>query len=211
LSRLSLAVILAVLLFSCQALAQTSPIAPNGIEYVGDADTFSSGQTYNISFSIFYNGAPLKSEGVRIYILSSDTSIIPAELGTYELTDKNGVATYTIAAGKTGDVTLTATAMNVNSGVSVDRKLHIIQGSVATPTATPSPTALATQTPTTVPTISPTSNPTIMPTVNPSAAATGIPAPSGSAEQAFGIIVAGIALAVVLLAAVIIAKTMGKK
>jgi hypothetical protein len=200
-----------MLLFSCPALAQTSPIAPNGIQYVGDSDTFSSGQTYNITVAIFYNGAPLKSEGVRVYLLSGDESIIPAELGTYILTDKNGVANYTILANQTGYVTMTATAMSVNSGVSADRKFHITRGTVTTPTAMPSPTALATPAPTAAPTISPTSNPTVMPTVTPTTAPTSTPVPTGSAEQAIGIIVVGIALAVVLLAAVLIARSMGKK
>jgi hypothetical protein len=196
---------------TCPALAQTSPIAPNGIVYVGDTDTFASGTAYNITIQILYNGGQLKSEGVRIYLLANDTSIIPAELGTYVLTDKGGFATYTVTANNAGDVNLTATAMNVNSGIAVDKTFHVTQASAATPTpsvsVTPEPSVTIEPTATAAPTAGPTAEPTATATVAPTAA----PETGDSNAQARGIIAVGIGLAIVLMAIVFLARYYGKK
>lgn len=188
---------------SCPARAQTSPIAPNGIIYLSEADTLTVNKTYNITVQILYDGGQLKSEGVRVYIEASDISIIPAELGTYVLTDKNGVANYTVIPGKTGDVKLTANAMSTNSGVSASKKFHVIEGPIATPTPTPTPS----------PSPSPTPTPTATPTEAPTTTIAPIsPPPSGDANaQAAGIIAAGIALAIVLIACIIIVRSFRKK
>jgi hypothetical protein len=205
------------------ALAQTSPIAPNDIVYVGDTDTIATGTAYNITVQILYNGGQLRSEGVRIYLLANDTSIIPAELGTYVLTDKDGFATYTVTANKAGDVKLTATAMSVNSGIAVDKTFHVTQASAATPT----PTATDTPTPTPTPSVSvtpepsvtveptataaPTAGPTAEPTATATVAPTAVPETGDSNAQARGIIAVGIGLAIVLLAIVFLARYYGKK
>lgn len=200
-------------------LAQMSEIPPNGIAYLGEADTFTAGRTYNITVQIMYAGGPLKSEGVRVYFQASDTSIIPAELGTYVLTDMNGVANFTVTPNRTGDVNLTATALSTKSGVSVDKRFHVIEGAVATPTATPlpspspspTPTPGASATATAVPSVEPTpaATPTIVPTIT--AAPTG-PSSSGEANaQAIGIITIGIVIAVILIVLVLIVRVFKKK
>ena len=197
------------------AQAQTSPIAPNGVTFVGNDTTLSAGVAQNISVQIQYNGGPLKSEGVRVYFLSNDASKVPAGQGTYALTDSNGIAVYTATANGTGNVTLTATAMSVSSKVSADRVFRITTGPVATPTqaasATPSPSATAqpsstaTIAPTT--TVSPTSGPTIEPTSQPTAA----PETGDQGAQARGIIAVGIALAIIILAIIAASQLMKKK
>jgi len=195
--------------------AQTSPIAPNGVTFVGNDTTLSAGVPQNISVQIQYSGGPLKSEGVRVYILANDTSKVPAGQGTYVLTDSNGIAVYTVTANGTGSVTLTATAMSVSSKISADRVFQITTGPVATPTqaatATPSPSATgqpsstATIAPTT--TIVPTSGPTIEPTAQPTAA----PETGDQGAQARGIIAVGIALAIIILVVIAASQLMKKK
>lgn len=190
---------------------------------MGDTDTFTVGSTYNISAQVLYNGGPLKSEGVRVYFLASNTSVIPAELGTYVLTDSNGMANLTVTADKTGIVNLTANAMNVKSGVSVEKRFHIVEGTVATPTATPSATPVASPSPSAMPTPQANETVTPAPSITPTATATPTetptvtPAPSitptagETNTQATGIIVAGLALALVLLVLVLIARSLMKK
>jgi hypothetical protein len=204
---------------SVPALAQMSDITPNGIAYLSEADTLTAGKTYNITVQILYQGGQLKSEGVRVYFLTNNTSIIPAELGTYVLTDKNGIANYTVTSNKTGDVMLTAFAMNTNSGVSADKNFHVIEGPVATPTATPLPSPSPTPTPgptanatvTAIPSLEPT--PTAMPTIAPTiTAAPTSPPPSGDSNaQAIGIITAGIVIAVIIIVLVLVARVFKKK
>lgn len=206
---------------SVHALAQMSDITPNGIAYLSEADTLTAGETYNITVQILYQGGQLKSEGVRVYFLANDTSIIPSELGTYVITDKNGIANYTVTSNKTGDVKMTAFAMNTNSGVSADKKFHVIEGPVATPTATPLPSPSPSPTPTpgptanatitAIPSLEPT--PTAMPTIAPTiTAAPTSPSPTGDANaQAIGIITAGIVIAVIIIALVLVARVFKKK
>lgn len=196
------------------AQAQTSPIAPNGIAYTGDTDTLAAGTSYNITIQILYNDGPLKSEGVRVYLLANNTSVIPAELGTYVLTDKDGMATYTVTPGKEGDVKLTATAMSANSGVAATKVFHITAAGAATATPTPSPSATAgpsiTPTPTAEPTL--TATPTVAPTEVPTATVTPPTAtPTNNDAQAMGIIITGIIFAIAILAILLIVKTVGKK
>ncbi|HTY90590.1 MAG TPA: hypothetical protein VMC84_05375 [Methanocella sp.] len=185
--------------------AQTSPIAPNGIAYLGNETALASGASQNITVQILYNGGPLKSEGVRVYFQANDTSIIPVELGTFVLTDANGVATYTAIANHTGNVKLTATAMSVSSGVSANKIFQVTAGPAATPTpiatATPTPSATVTATPTTAPAATPTTAPTTTPAAE----------PANSGAQATGIIVTGIVLAIVILIAVALAQMLRKK
>jgi hypothetical protein len=199
--------------FQCPALSQIAEISPNGIAYLGEADTLTAGETYDIIVQILYAGGPLKSEGVRVYFLANDTSVLPAELGTYVLTDPSGNATFSVTPGKAGDVKLTAMALSTNSGVSVDKKFHVIEEAVATPTAMPSPTPtpVASATPTAVPTAEPTltATPTVAPIVT--SAPTGQP-PSGDANaQATGILASGIVIAAILLVLVSIARVFRKK
>lgn len=199
------------------AQAQTSPFAPNGIVFVDNTSTLSTGTAQNITVQILYEGGPLKSEGVRVYILSNDTSIVPAEMGTYVLTDPNGIATYTVTAGKAGNVKLTISAGSATSGVSTERVFQVTSGPVATPTATvtatPSPSATAepTTTPTATPTVEPTVTPTVEPTLTPTAVPTATPEPGNSEAQATGIIVTGIVLAIVILLIVGVAQQLRKK
>lgn len=111
--------------FACPAQSQ-SPILPNGVEFVGDTNTLAPGSAYNVTVQITIDGAGLKSEGVRVYFLSSNDSVISAPMGTYVLTDPTGKATYSFTTGNaTGSVTLTATALNANSGVSAKRTFSI--------------------------------------------------------------------------------------
>jgi len=179
------------------AQAQTSPFAPNGIVFMDNASTLSSGVAMNISARILYEGGPLRSEGVRVYILSNDTSIVPAEMGTYVLTGPDGIATYTVTASKAGSVKLTLSAGSATGGVSTSRVFQVTSGPAATPTAAPSPSATAE--PTATPTAEPTATPTIEPTPSATAAPTVTPEPGNGEAQATGIIVTGIALAIVIL------------
>lgn len=111
--------------FACPAQSQ-SPILPNGVEFVGDTNTLAPGSAYNVTVQITIDGANLKSEGVRVYFLSSNDSDISAPMGTYVLTDPSGKATYSFTTGNgTGNVTLTATALNANSGVTTKRTFSI--------------------------------------------------------------------------------------
>jgi hypothetical protein len=209
--------LIGLLVVSGPAQAQTSPITPDGIAYLSEADTLTAGKTYTITVQILYAGGQLKSEGVRVYYQASDNSIIPAELGTYALTDKNGIANYTVTPGKTGNVTLTATAMNTNSGISAVKKFHIIEGLAATPTATtapspsPAPTPGATATATAAPPAEPT--PTTMPTIAPIiTTAPTSPPPSGDANaQAAGILTAGVVIAVIIIVLILIVRVLNKK
>jgi hypothetical protein len=197
----------------CPALSQIAEISPNGIAYLSEAGTLTAGETYDIIVQIQYAGGPLKSEGVRVYFLANDTSVIPAEMGTYVLTDSSGNATFSVTPSKTGDVKLTAMALSTNSGVSVDKKFHVIEGAVATPTVEPSatPTPIASATPTAAPTAEPTltATPTVAPVV------TSVPTsqpPSGDANaQATGILVSGIVIAAILLVLVSVARVFKKK
>jgi hypothetical protein len=212
---IGLLVVSGLTLASGLALAQTSPITPDGIAYLSEADTLTAGKTYNITVQILYAGGQLKSEGVRVYFQASDTSIIQAELGTYALTDKDGIANYTVTPGKTGNVTLTAMAMNTNSGISAVKKFHIIEGLAATPTATtapsPSPIQGANATATAAPPAEPT--PTTMPTIAPTiTTAPTSPPPSGDANaQAAGILTAGVVIAVIIIVLILIVRVLNKK
>jgi hypothetical protein len=111
--------------FACPAQSQ-SQILPNGVEFVGDTNTLAPGSAYNVTVQITIDGANLKSEGVRVYFLSSNDSDISAPMGTYVLTDPSGKATYIFTTGNgTGNVTLTATALNTNSGITAKRTFSI--------------------------------------------------------------------------------------
>ncbi|HTX43832.1 MAG TPA: hypothetical protein VMC61_03825 [Methanocella sp.] len=195
------------------ANAQTSPIAPNGIAFVSEANTLTAGNTYNITVQILYNGGPLNSEGVRVYMLANDTSIIPAELGTFVLTDKDGVAIYTATPKKAGVGKLTAMAMSAKSGVSADKKYQIIIGPVATPTPTatavPSPTPTPSATVTAVPSAEPT--PTATPSIAPTITAAPTAAPGDANAQAISIITASIVIAIILIVFVLIVRVFRKK
>jgi hypothetical protein len=196
-------------MFSYPALSQTSPIAPNGITFINNTDTFSANQPDTVYVQLLYNGQNLKSEGVRVYFLAKNIDLIPAGLGTYTLTDANGMANFTFTANVTGDTNLTATAMGPNSGVTATQTLHIISGAVPTsiPSITPTPSAAATGAPT------PTSTPSLTPTANPTYVATpsATPATGDVNAQARGIIGVGIAVAIIIIAAIFIARRMGKK
>lgn len=195
------------------AHAQTSPFAPNGIVLVGNESTLSSGMAQNITVQILYEGGPLKSEGVRVYIQSNDTSIVPAEMGTYVLTDPNGIAIYTVTANKTGNVKLTISAGSATGGVSTSRVFQVTSGPVSTPTVTvtSTPTPSATVEPTATPTVEPTATPTIEPTPTPTAVPTATPEPGNNQAQATGILITGIVLAIVILLIVGVARRLGKK
>lgn len=201
---------------SSLAFAQMSEITPDSVVYTGGADTLKVGQAYNVTVQIQYAGGALKSEGVRVYFLANNTSIIPAELGTYVLTDKNGIATYTVTALGPGNVKLTAMAMSSNSGLSADKTFHVTSGEVVASTATaaptltptpgpspsPTPTPAASATATIAPTAHPTSSvkPTAAPTSAPTAAPTAAPAAARDANtQALGIITVGIVVAVIVI------------
>jgi hypothetical protein len=194
---------------SYPALSQTSPITPNGITYVGNTSTFAANQSSTVYVQISYNGQNLSSEGVRVYFQAKDPSVIPAELGTYALTDANGVANFTFTANSTGDTNLTATALGPNSGISATQAFHIVSAVIPAitptplPTITPTPSLSATSTP--VPTAGPTMNPIF--TASPSATSS-----TGDANsQAFGILAVGIVLAAIMIVAVFIARMLGKK
>lgn len=285
--------------FAGTALAQ-SPILPNGIKFVGDQDTLAPGAPYSVSMQITLDGGPLKSEGIRVYVRSSDDSVISAPPGTYVLTDATGKATYNFTTGnKTGTVTLTADALNINGGITTTKKFTIgsygavsglivdvsntgisnasvtlyssngsakgpqaqapnnpqvsgsdgsyrfdklplgtyyieakkdnatgfsiynltssnatltiqLEGYNATPSIIPTPSPSANATATAQPTEMPSVTPTAEPTAAPTAAPTATPEPANE-QQAIGIIVAGLALAVVILVSVLIYRSMGKK
>lgn len=108
------------------ALSQMSPFAPNGIQFVDNADTFAINVPNNITVQLLYEGGPLRSEGVRVYFLSNDDSLITAPMGTYVLTDKDGRATLNFTANKTGDVSITVTPMSPGSGHSASKKFHLM-------------------------------------------------------------------------------------
>ena len=198
-------------MFSYPVLSQTSPLAPNGITFISNTNTFSANQQGTVYVQLLYNGQTLRSEGVRVYFLAKNMNLIPASLGTYTLTDANGTANFTFIANVTGDTNLTATAMGPNSGISATQTLNIIAGAVQTPlpTITPTPSTSATNTP--VPTVSPTTS--AGPTANPTFTAipSATPAAGDDNAQAFGIIGVGIVLAIIIIAAVFIARRMGKK
>ncbi len=112
--------------FASPALSQ-SQILPNGVEFLGDTNTFAPGSAYNVSVQITIDGAALKSKGVRVYFLSGDDSYIPAPLGTYVLTDASGIATFGFVAGNsTGNVTLTTSAMTTNTGISATKTFTLV-------------------------------------------------------------------------------------
>jgi hypothetical protein len=199
-------------MFSYPVLSQTSPLAPNGITFISNTNTFSANQQGTVYVQLLYNGQTLRSEGVRVYFLAKNMNLIPASLGTYTLTDANGTANFTFIANVTGDTNLTATAMGPNSGISATQTLNIIAGAVQTPlpTITPTPSTNASNTPT--PTASPTTTSTGQ-TTNPTYTATPSASPTaGDANaQAFGIIGVGIVLAIIIVAGVFIVRRMGKK
>jgi len=203
--------LLAITGLSDPALAQISEISPNGIVFVDEADTLTAGKAYNISAQILYNGGPLNSEGVRVYFLANNTSVIPIEMGTYALTDRYGKAIYTVTPDQSGDAKLTAMAMNANSGVSADKVYHVAKGTVTTPTVTatptPTPAANATATPPARPTLAAT--PTINPTIT--AAPTGQPPSGNSNTQALGIITVGIVVAVIVIVVALLARAFKQK
>jgi hypothetical protein len=198
-------------MFSYPVLSQTSPLSPNGITFINNTNTFSANQQGTVYVQLLYNGQTLRSEGVRVYFLAKNMDMIPASLGTYVLTDANGTANFTFMANATGDTNLTATAMGPNSGITATQTLHVIAGAVQTPlpTITPTPSTSATNTP--VPTVSPTTS--AGPTANPTFTAipSATPAAGDDNAQAFGIIGVGIVLAIIIIAAVFIARRIGKK
>ncbi len=182
------------------------PIVPDGIAFVEGNDTLIVGVPHNVSAQLLYKGGPLKSEGVRVYVLSNDTSIVGADIGTYVFTDKDGIATYTAMANKTGAVRLRMVAMSTNSGVSADKAFIAVARAAATPTPTPTPTPVAaTATPT------PTPYPTPTPTAVITPAITAKPPEGGSSAQAIGIIVTGVVIAIILLIMALILRPFIKK
>ncbi|AFC99817.1 hypothetical protein Mtc_1061 [Methanocella conradii HZ254] len=178
------------------------PIVPDGIAYVEGNDTLTAGTPHNVSVQILYRGGPLKSEGVRVYMLSNDTSIIPADIGTYVFTDKDGIASYTVIANKAGAVKLTAVAMSANSGVSADKAFFVVAPPVVTPTPTPIPAVNETVTP---------APPSASPTAVITPGTTAKPPEGGSSAQAIGIIVAGVVIAIILLIMAFILRPLIKK
>jgi hypothetical protein len=178
------------------------PIVPDGIAFLEGNDTLIVGMPHNVSAQLLYKGGPLKSEGVRVYVLSNNTSIVGADIGTYVFTDKDGIATYTAIANKTGVVRLRALAMSANSGVSADKAFIAEAPAVATPSPTP---VAASATPTPAPSPTPTQTATIAPTI------TAKPQQGGSDAQAIGIIVTGVVIAIILLIMALILRPFIKK
>lgn len=189
--------------FSGLAQGQMLPIVPDGIAFVEGNDTLTAGTPHNVSIQILYKGGPLKSEGVRVYVLSNDTSIIPADIGTYVFTDKDGIASYTVIANKAGAVKLTAVAMSANSGISADKAFLVVAPPVVTSTPTPLPTVNETVTP------APPSTPTPTAVITPGT--TAKPPEGGSSAQAIGILVTGVVIAVILLIMAFILRPLIKK
>jgi hypothetical protein len=190
-------------MFACPALTQTLPIVPNGITYINNTSSFAANQSGIVYVQILYNGNLLKSEGVRVYFQAKDTSVIPAQFGTYTLTDANGIANFTFTAGQPGQTNLTATAMLPTSGISAIGTFNVTAGALTTPTpsvsATPAPAV----------TVTPTAVPTAGPTVTAVPSAT--PVPEDINAQGRGILALGIVLAVILIAAIFIARKFSKK
>lgn len=178
------------------------PIVPDGIAFLEGNDTLIVGMPHNVSAQLLYKGGPLKSEGVRVYVLSNNTSIVGADIGTYVFTDKDGIATYTAIANKTGVVRLRALAMSANSGVSADKAFIAEARAVVTPSPTP---VAASATPTPAPSPTPTQTATIAPTI------TAKPPQGGSDAQAIGIIVTGVVIAIILLIMALILRPFIKK
>lgn len=185
-------------------LAQAQIPAPNGIAFTGDADALAAGTAGNVSVQLLYNGMTLKSEGIRIYLMANDTSIIPAGMGTFALTDSAGIASFTFTPGMAGGVKLTATAMSTSSGVTAE-KVFLVAGS---PSATPAPSV--TVEPSATP--SPSAEPTETPTATATATATPTPTPEpGAGAQATGIVITAIVLAILILIAAAVAQRLRKK
>ncbi len=117
---------LIVTCFASPTLSQ-SQILPNGVEFLGDTNTLAPGSAYNVSVQVTIDGAALKSKGIRVYFISDNDSYIPASLGTYVLTDASGKATYSFVTGNaTGNVTLTASAMTANTGITATKIFTIV-------------------------------------------------------------------------------------
>lgn len=200
-------------MFAYPALTQTLPIVPNGIAYIGNTSTFAANQSGTVYFQILYNGNVLRSEGVRVYFQAKDTSVIPAGFGTYTLTDANGIANFTFIAGRPGQTNLTAAAMLPTSGIAATVSFNVTAQAPVTPTplptVTPTPVPTATLTPVSTAVTTQNSLPAPSPTIL--AAPSATPVQGDINAQGRGIIAVGIVLAIILIAAVFIARTLRKK
>jgi hypothetical protein len=205
------AIVLAM--FAGPAMTQTLPIVPNGITYINSTSSFAANQSGIVYVQILYDGNLLKSEGVRVYFQAKDTSVIPAQFGTYTLTDANGIANYTFTAGQPGQTNLTATAMLPNSGITATGTFSVTAGAPATPTPVPSATASPVPSVSATPAPALTVTPTALPTAGPIATVvpSATPVPEDINAQGRGILAVGIVVAIILIAAIFIARMLRKK